>query len=361
MTITREQLAAMYPRALPDWLDALAELGPVLAKHYRFNRLDWVHFCGQIAAETNGLALPEMRENMNFRTASRILAVYRYRLGVALQREPELARKFGTREALAKHLVGKPKELADLVYGGREGTPWRQGWKYIGRGPTQITHLNSYRAVSDEIARQPGGAGIDLVANPELLATDPELGIRSAFADWAIKGLSRWAQADDCDTLSDALNTGNIRDNVKPHGLPRRRLETKRAKAVWPRPLDFSGASLDLPPVPAKLPPDADIPSDLKTVVKYSRKARIAFYAKRFAELFTIGSIMDFLGFTKGLLDDIKLVVLDHGQALAVCAGVLAVLGLGYVLRLSQEDVAEGRSIPSGLAKLADGEAPAQA
>lgn len=237
ISITREALARMYPRALPQWLGAMEKLAPVLVAHYKFTRLDWVHFAGQVAAETDGLSLASMQENMNFKY-DRMLAVYSYRLGLAIKTDETLRRKFRTREALARYLVGKPKELADVVYGGREGTPWMQGSRYLGRGPTQITHLNNYRAIGAEIAKQPGGAAFDLVATPELLATDPELGVRSAFADWAIKNLSHWACLDDCDTLSDALNTGNTRDNVKPHGLPRRKSETARAKAIWPADLE---------------------------------------------------------------------------------------------------------------------------
>lgn len=233
IAITRDDLARMYPRALPQWLDAMAKLCPILTEHYKFTRLDWVHFAGQIAAETDGLSLASMQEDMRFSYA-RMLEVYSYRLGLAIKKDAGLRQKFGTREKLARYLVGKPKELADIVYGGREGTPWRQGSLYLGRGPTQITHLNNYKAVGEEIAKQPGGAAYDLVAKPELLATDPELGVRSAFADWAIKNLSHWACLDDCDTLSDVLNTGNEKDNIKPHGLARRRMETARAKAIWP-------------------------------------------------------------------------------------------------------------------------------
>jgi len=239
-TVTRSGLERMFPRALTEWLDALERLAPLLAAHYRCDRLRWVHFCGQIAAETDGLRLKRMQENMNFRSPARILEVYSYRLGVAFQKEPALKRKYKTREALAAALVGQPELLADLVYGDREGTPWRQGSRYLGRGPTQITHLNNYKAIGAEIARQPGGASFDLVATPELLADNPELGIRSAFADFELKNLWRYADRDDCDTLSDALNTGNVRDNVKPHGLVRRRAETARAKAIWPHALTFA-------------------------------------------------------------------------------------------------------------------------
>lgn len=357
MKITRDDLAAMFPRALPEWLEAMYELCPVLGAHYGFNRLDWVHFCGQIAAETNGLSLRNMQENMSFSTSKRILEVYSYRLGVALKREKALRDQYRTREALAKALVRNPKELADLVYGGREGTPWREGSKYIGRGPTQITHLNNYRAIGEEISRQPGGDAFDLVKNPEMLATDPELGVRSAFADWHLKGLSRWAQKDDCDTLSDALNTGNIRDNVKPHGLPRRRLETKRAKKIWPKHFTFQAVDFDpVPePVPVPVPPKAPVPKDIKDMVRVSRKARWLLKLKAVFHsiwaTFSGAALLDWFGFAQEVFDEVKTFVTDHALAVAICVALLGAVVVRHVLSLMVEDAVDGRYVPSGMAE----------
>lgn len=345
--ITRADLARMYPRAIPEWLDAMAEVGPELAAFYGFNRLDWVHACGQIGAETNGLSLAKMQENMNFTTVKRILEVYSYRLGVALQREPALKAKYGTKERLAASLVRNPKELADLVYGGREGTPWRQGSRYIGRGPTQITHLNNYKAIGEEIARQPGGDAFDLVANPEMLADDPELGIRSAFADWHIKGLSRWAQKDDCDTLSDALNTGNIRDNVKPHGLPERRRQTALAKSIWKREIDFGD---EAQPEPA--PPQAREKPTVKDLVKVSRKARWLVWIDRvlkgIAALFTLDTVLSALDIAQNVIGKVKGIVTENGHVIAISAAILGSMAIAYVISLMREDVEEGRATPSG-------------
>lgn len=345
----RARLAAMYPNAIPAWRDALLDLSFELWDFYDFDRLRWVHFCGQIAAETNSLALPKMEENMNFRSAKRIMEVYAYRLGIALKREPTLKARFVSREALAKHLVGKPKELADLVYGGREGTPWRQGSRYIGRGPTQITHLNGYRAVGEEVARQPGGAKFDLVKNPEQLAMDPELGVRSAFADWHIKGLARFADKDDCDTLSDALNTGNIRDNVKPHGLPRRRSETAKAKEIWDK--EFT---LDVAEKPVPAPPPIVPPLGTGELAKVSRKVRFLVRVRNtvstFLGLFTFASVMDALGYVKGVYDGIYHMAQDNALALGVTTGVLALAGISYLISLTHDDQAKGTYVPSGLA-----------
>jgi len=55
--------------------------------------------------------------------------------------------------------VNNPKLLAAIVYGGREGTPWMAGGKYIGCGPFRITHLNGCRNAMKEIRKQRGGEG----------------------------------------------------------------------------------------------------------------------------------------------------------------------------------------------------------
>jgi len=237
--ITRDKLARMYPRALPEWLAALERLGPMLCDHYGYGRLDWCGIAGQIDAETDGLALKNMAEDMRY-SEKRMLQIFSKRLGDCIGKPvpPLGGRVFASKAALARALAGKPKELADCVYGGprgREGTPPWQGSRFIGRGPLQCTHLNNYRASRDEIRKQPGGQACpDLVEHPELLASDPELGVRELFAQWKLKGLSAYARREDWATLSDVLNTGNAKDSVKPHGLDRRLRATARALAIWP-------------------------------------------------------------------------------------------------------------------------------
>lgn len=224
----------MYPRAQAKWIDAFVKLAPELFEFYGVTRLRWVHVGGQVDAETDGLSLSPMRENMNY-TAERMLEVYKKRLQICVdKRQPIEGKVYSNVASLAKALAHKPNLTADVVYGGREGTPWMQGHLYIGRGPTQCTHLNGYKALQAEISRQPGGGSYDLVGNPDQLATDPELGVRATFANFQTENLWHWCDKDDCDTLSDALNTGSVTDSVKPHGLPRRRQATARAKAIWP-------------------------------------------------------------------------------------------------------------------------------
>jgi predicted chitinase len=243
--LTRDALARMYPRARSEWLDAFVNVTPELFDFYKVTRLRWVHIAGQVDAETDGLALSPMREDMNY-TAARMLEVYKKRLQICVDKRQPIEGKVYTNVAsLAKALAHKKDLTADVVYGGREGTPWMQGHLYIGRGPTQCTHLNGYKALQAEIARQPGGGPYDLIGNPDQLATDPELGVRATFANFQTENLWLWCDKDDCNTLSDALNTGNIHDNVKPLGLPRRQRATATAKAIWPAD-EWKAAATDL-------------------------------------------------------------------------------------------------------------------
>lgn len=231
--ITMEEMRRFCgPKGQEAWLQAFVDLAPEMFAAYQFSARDWQHFAGQWGHETNGLSLREMRENMTFTTGQRIREVYSYRLRLALETDPQLRMQYGTVAKLAAALVRQPDYLADIVYGGREGTPWMDGSKYIGRGPTQITHLNNYRAIASEIARV-GGPTVDLVAAPARLE-EPEMGVRAAFADWHLKDLSRYARQDDVDRVSAKLNTGSSSKVSITNGLDSRRRWTAKAKVVWP-------------------------------------------------------------------------------------------------------------------------------
>lgn len=239
-------------RALPQWIAAMSELAPVLCEHYEFDRVRWLHFCGQIGAETNGLALSPMEENMRFTTHSVLKKTYSYRLKVCLDKlrsgeesEPAWAKGLSI-DALASRLLNKPKELADIVYGGREGTAWMEGSRYVGRGPTQCTHLNNYRAAQNEVAKQPGGGAFDLVGNPDQLAHDPELGIRVAFAEWHLKNLNKWADNDDLKNVSSVLNTGQPGKWDLTNGKDNRQRWYTKAISVWPDDATYAVAKKEI-------------------------------------------------------------------------------------------------------------------
>lgn len=95
-------------------------------------------------------------ENLNYSKASRIAEVWPSRFRTA---------------AAAKPFVGNPIDLANKVYGGRLGNDAPgDGWRYRGRGFSQITGKANYERFADLL-------GVDLVGNPDLAMT-PKIAAR---------------------------------------------------------------------------------------------------------------------------------------------------------------------------------------
>ena len=73
------------------------------------------------------------------------------------------------------------KERADRNYYGVIGNyKPDDGSRFLGRGPIQLTGRENYRRVGELI-------GVDLENNPDLVATDPDIGVASAFGYWELR------------------------------------------------------------------------------------------------------------------------------------------------------------------------------
>lgn len=82
--------------------------------------------------------------------------------------------------ARLESLRKNPVLTASVIYGDRMGNgpiETGDGYKYRGRGLIQLTGLDQYRMVSKAI-------GVDLVNNPDLILTDPEVSAKSVLAWW---------------------------------------------------------------------------------------------------------------------------------------------------------------------------------
>lgn len=83
----------------------------------------------------------------------------------------------GARRAIAQG----EDAIFEFMYGGRMGNnDVGDGAKYRGRGILQITGKSNYERIGKQL-------GVDLVNNPELLETDPDLSIRAAMVWWENK------------------------------------------------------------------------------------------------------------------------------------------------------------------------------
>ena len=213
-----DEIARFFPRGNRAWLDALGVIGPDLAARHGITTLKrWRHFLAQVAAETDGLTIPAMRENLRYRPA-RVLQVFSYRLRLAQRDNPRFSGK--SLEQIAHEIAADPALLAETVYGHRPELGNRSpgdGARYIGRGPLQTTGREWY-------ARLGRAIGVDLVADPELLE-EPYVGWKAAFAEWELLGANTLADNGSVEAVSRRVNGGS-------NGLDRRRAEYHRASVL---------------------------------------------------------------------------------------------------------------------------------
>ncbi len=187
--LSRTQLAALYPRAASDHLDAFVDQHALLFQQFGIaagrNRLHF--FLAQIGHESGGLTITE--ENLNY-SAARLMAVWPSR--------------FRTLEA-AQPFANDPQKLANKVYADRmgNGSPASgDGWRFRGRGYAQITGRDGYRAIG-------AVAMIDLITDPDAAAR-PATALRVACAFWQWKGLSVSADRGDFIANTKRWNGGTI-------------------------------------------------------------------------------------------------------------------------------------------------------
>lgn len=249
--IDRNELRRFFPRGNCAWLEALEIIGPDLARRHGVTTIErWRQLMTQVAAETDGLALPQMRENMRYR-APRILEVFSYRVRLAQRSDPRWRGQ--SLEQIAAALAASPELLAETVYGGRKelgNIRPGDGARHIGRGPLQTTGREWY----DKLGR---AIGVDLIANPEMLE-EPYVGWKAAFAEWEMLGCNQLADRCSIDLTSRRVNGGT-------NGIERRRAEYHRAGTILlraPVPSHRDTDSVMPPPVltgwTADAAPDAD-------------------------------------------------------------------------------------------------------
>lgn len=117
------------------------------------------------------------------------------------------------------------KATANFVYANQNGNGNEasgDGFKFIGRGPIQITGRENYAAVSEFIFKDKR-----LLENPELLEL-PENGVKAACWFWTTRNLNAIADKDDLTTITRKINggTNNIEDRLQ------RLLKAKKAFGI---------------------------------------------------------------------------------------------------------------------------------
>ena len=211
--LTIDQVIQLAPKAKQAFRDTFATADDVLSKHeINTSTLRLAHFMAQVLHESGGCTV--LVESLNYKVP-RMLEIFGVGKHSAAITETE-----------AKKLTGKPRDLAERVYG--LGNPKKakdlgnidpgDGAKFIGRGLIQVTGRTSYAKFGEAL-------GVDLVARPEL-AADPRYMLAIAAEEWNEKGCNSCADADDIVKVTRKINGGTI-------GLQERRNWLAKAKAIW--------------------------------------------------------------------------------------------------------------------------------
>lgn len=187
--IERIALALLTPKA-DEWADPLnlAMTSRAITTPARV-----AMFLATILYESNGLL--HLVENLNY-SAKAILRVWGSRF------TPQEAADFAMR----------PERIANRAYSNRNGNGDEDsgdGWRYIGRGPPQLTGRANYAAAER-------ACGFPLLAQPELLEGPPAGACVSAWF-WAINGCNDYADDGDFDSTQGIVNRGDadkLADNM---------------------------------------------------------------------------------------------------------------------------------------------------
>ena len=167
------------------------------------------HFFGQAYAESK---LEVVSENLNYSTEGLLKTFKKY-----------------FNSTTAKQYARKPQAIANRVYANRMGNgpeACGDGWKYRGRWFFQITGKANYIELTKD-------TGVDYISNPDSKLTEADAMV-TALWYWNETGLSRFADVDDVDAVSDIINIGRrtgIRGDA--NGYAHREKYTRELKKLF--------------------------------------------------------------------------------------------------------------------------------
>lgn len=170
-------------------------LNKILPQYGINTKLRICHFLAQVLHESGHLKYKS--ENLNY-SAKALRSVFG---------------KYFKTDEIANQYARKPEKIANRVYANRMGNGDEasgDGWNFRGRGLIQLTGVNNYKACSQDL-------GLDLVNNPDLITSDPEICVKTACWFWDKNGLNTLADKDDINAITKRINGGltNISDRCK--------------------------------------------------------------------------------------------------------------------------------------------------
>ena len=210
MKITTALLKAADSTNTDEYYDSILEMMNQYCEAYEINTpLRVAHFLSQIGHESK---FKIVEENGNY-SAKRMREFFGCRGGPrnynAAQDEctaGRLREKLWTEES---KYARNAKNLFSYVYASRLGNGDEasgDGHKYRGRGMMQLTGKTNYSQFTASHNQKNPNDPRDFVANPELLVTDRQYGIESAFYFWDARSLNAIADSDNVRDVTIAIN-----------------------------------------------------------------------------------------------------------------------------------------------------------
>ena len=210
MKITTALLKAADSTNTDEYYDSILEMMNQYSEAYEINiPLRVAHFLSQIGHESK---FKIVEENGNY-SAKRMREFFGCRGGQsnynAAQDEciaGRLREKLWTEES---KYARNAKNLFSYVYASRLGNGDEasgDGHKYRGRGMMQLTGNTNYSQFTASHNQKNPNDPRDFVANPELLVTDRQYGIESAFYFWDARSLNAIADSDNVRDVTIAIN-----------------------------------------------------------------------------------------------------------------------------------------------------------
>jgi predicted chitinase len=227
MKITTALLKAADSTNTDEYYDSIVEMMNQYSEAYEINTpLRVAHFLSQIGHESK---FKIVEESGNY-SAKRMREVFGCKGGAenynAAQDEciaGRLREKLWTEES---KYARNAKNLLSYVYALRLGNgdeASSEGHKYRGRGMMQLTGKTNYSQFTASHNQKNPNDPRDFVANPDLLVTDRQYGIESAFYFWDARSLNAIADTDNVRDVTIAINGGL-------NGLSDRKARLQRVK-----------------------------------------------------------------------------------------------------------------------------------
>jgi predicted chitinase len=113
--------------------------------------------------------------------------------------------------SLESHYSNNPEHLANYVYADRLDNGDESsgdGFKYRGRGIIQVTGKTGYQSFQDEHNRRSPHDQRNFVENPELVSSNLEYGVESAFVFWSNKRLNSVSDTGTVEDVTRIVNGG---------------------------------------------------------------------------------------------------------------------------------------------------------